>query len=123
MKVGNSSRLELDRPFVATAGAGAQAVADKVEVELKYFVADWDRRRAKPACGNVKWDLPAVVDPGGQRQPDLAHDLGPELQGCGCVTPDRIRQIGPNSGVVHGSPPVKRRRAKTNEYGLSYTAR
>jgi hypothetical protein len=34
MEVGNRLRFEPYRPFVATAGAGEQAMADKVEVDL-----------------------------------------------------------------------------------------
>ena len=104
MEIGNRLRLERKLPCVASAGARDEAVADEVELDLEDFVADRDRRGAEPACGNVERNLPAMVEPGRQRQPDLAHDLRPELQGCGCLAPAGIRQIGPNGGgVVHGA--------------------
>lgn len=78
MEVGNRLRLKRKRPFLAAAGAGDEAVADEVELDLKDFIADRNRQRAKPACGNVEWNLPAMVDPGRQLQPDLAHDRGAE---------------------------------------------
>src|SRR5262249_15741835 len=49
--------------------------------------------------------LPTMVEPGSEFQSDLAHDLAPELQRCGCLAPVRVRQIRPNGGVVHGTPP------------------
>ena len=78
-------------------------MAYEVKLDLKDFAARWDRRGAKSACGDVEGDLPAVIEPGRQPQADLADDLRPELQGCGCVAPSIIGQIGPNGhGIVHG---------------------
>src|SRR5438105_1367045 len=58
MELGNRLRLEWKLPFVAAAVAHDDAMADEVEVDLEDLVADRDRRGAKPARGNVEWDLP-----------------------------------------------------------------
>ena len=71
-------------------------MADKIQLDLEYFCPDRYRRGPKPSSGHIEGNLPAVVDPGGQGQPDLANNLGPELQGHGRIAPSRIRQIGPN---------------------------
>jgi hypothetical protein len=79
IKLGNGLWLERERPFLAPAGAGQEAVADEIKLELKDFVADRNWRRAEPPCGHVERDLPTVIQPGRQGQPDLAYDLRPEL--------------------------------------------
>ena len=110
MEGGNSLRRERKRPFLATAGASEEAVADEVELDLEDFVPCGNRRRTKPASRDVKWYLPAMVDPGRKPEADLAYDLRPELQGRGRVAPERIGQIRPRSGVVvHGTPPFEGR--------------
>ena len=49
-----------------------------------------------------------MVEPGRQRQADLADDLGPKLQCCGRLTPAGIGQIGPNGdGVIHSGHPTE----------------
>ena len=64
-----------------------------------------DRRGPESACGHVERNLPAVVQPGRQRQPDLPYDLGPELQRHRGVAPRGIGQFGPNGcAIVHGLP-------------------
>src|SRR3546814_8235145 len=52
-----------------------------------------ERRCAEPSGGDVERHVPAVIQPGRQRQPDLADDLCPELQGEGCVPPFSLGQI------------------------------
>jgi hypothetical protein len=75
MELGHRLRLERERLFLAPAGAGQEAVAYEIELELKDLVADRDRRRAEPPCSHVEGDLPTVIQPGCQGQTDLAHDL------------------------------------------------
>src|SRR5204863_7532899 len=103
MEVGNCLRLQRKFPFLAPASARDQSMADEVELDLEDFAAGRDRRGAKSACGNIEGDLPTVVEPRRQRQPDFTYDLSPELQCCGCVAPASIGQMGPNGdGIVHG---------------------
>src|SRR6516162_496264 len=87
IEVGNCLRLQRNLPCLAPAGARDEAVADEVKLDLKDFAAGWDRRGAESACGNIEGDLPTVVEPRRRRQADLAYDLSPELQCCGCLTP------------------------------------
>src|SRR5260221_1109717 len=108
IELGDWLRSERKSLFLALAGPPDQLVVEEIKLELKSFFADRDRRCAEPAGGNVKRDLPAMVQPGGQRQPDLADDLRPELQCLRGIAPARIRQIGQNGDpVVHGVPPVQ----------------
>src|SRR4029077_10435785 len=75
IEVSDWLRPERKGPFLATAGARDQAVADKVELDLQDLVADRNRRRAETACGDVERDLPAMIEPGCQHESDLADDL------------------------------------------------
>src|SRR3954452_17134651 len=103
MEVGDGLRLERQRPLLAAAGSRGEAVADEVELELEDLAADRNRRGSEPARRDVERNLPAVVGPRRQRQPDLADDLRPELQGRGRLAPRRIRQSGPEGGAIHGA--------------------
>lgn len=46
--------------------------------------------------------MPPVVDPGRQRQADLADDLRPEVQGRAGILPGRKRKLRPGSGLRGG---------------------
>src|SRR3546814_1073622 len=70
-------------------------MGDKVELDFQQLSVGGDRRCAEPSGGDVERHVPAVIQPGRQRQPDLADDLCPELQGEGCVPPFSIGQIWP----------------------------
>jgi hypothetical protein len=61
MEVGNGLRLQRKLPHLAPTGARDEEVADEVKLDFEDFAADRDRRRAKPACGNIEGDLPAMV--------------------------------------------------------------
>ena len=107
IEVGNRLRLQRQLPYLVPAGARDEAVAEEVKVDLENFAAGRDRRRPKPACGNVQRHLPAMVEPGCQAQPDLAHDLSPQLQRCGGLAPAGVGQIGPNCDrVVYNISPA-----------------
>ena len=102
MEIGNGLRLERKASLLVATRAREETVSDEIELDLEDFAADRDRRGAEPACGDIERDLPTVIESGGQLQPDLADDLSPELQCCGCLTPAIIGQIGPNGdGAVH----------------------
>jgi len=103
VEVGDGLRLERQRPLLAAAGSRGEAVAGEVELELEDLAADRNRRGAEPARRHVERNLPAVIRPRRQRQPDLADDLRPELQGRGRLAPRRIRQSGPEGGAIHGA--------------------
>ena len=78
-------------------------MADEIELDLEYLRPDRDRRRAKSPGGHIERRLPAVIEPGGEREPDLADDLGPEMQGRERLAPRRIGEIGPDCvSAVHG---------------------
>jgi hypothetical protein len=104
IEVGDGSRLQRQFARLTPAGAHDEAMADKVKFGFEDFAVGRDRRRSKTSRGDVERNLPAMVEPGGQHQPDLADNLGPELQCCGGVAPGGIGQIGPNGGV-HGTYP------------------
>src|SRR6185437_12004663 len=87
MEVGDALRFQRQPPLLAAAGAGDETMVDEVEVDLEDLAADRDRRGAEPARRDVERDLPAMVDPRRQLQPDLADDLRPELQGRGRLAP------------------------------------
>ena len=71
-------------------------MADEVELDLEDFGADRNGRGAEPARGDIERHLPAMVEPGGERQADFADDLQPKLQGRGRVAPFWIGKLGPN---------------------------
>jgi hypothetical protein len=55
-------------------------VVDEVEIDGKRALAQADRRRGEAARRQVERRAPAMIDPGGQLQPDLADDLQPHVQ-------------------------------------------
>jgi hypothetical protein len=78
-------RLERKCPLLTLAGADDKPLADEIELDLEDFIADRDRRRAKPTRAHIERDLPAVVEPRRQCEPDFADDLRPKLRSCSCV--------------------------------------
>src|SRR5580704_7451690 len=67
----------------------------KIELYLEIPGAIRNRRSRKPARGDIERHMPGMVEPGRERQPDLADDLGPQLQRRGGVAPRRGRQFRP----------------------------
>ena len=78
-------------------------MADEIELDLECLRSDRDRRCAKSPGRHIERRLPAVIEPGGEREPDLADDLGPEMQGRKRLPPCSIGEIGPDCvSAVHG---------------------
>ena len=107
IKIGDRLRPERQGSFGASAGPHAEPMADKIELDLENLGPDRDRRRAESAGGHIERRLPAVIEPRGQRQPDLADDLGPEMQGRERLAPCRIGEVRPDwVSAVHGPDPA-----------------
>src|SRR5665213_905881 len=79
---------------------------DEIEVDLEHAraVRNWRGRQA--ARGDVKRDVPGVIEPGGARETDLADDLSPQMQRRIGVAPLSGGQFRPWDlrGVAHLSP-------------------
>ena len=75
-------------------------MGDEVEMDFQNFVAGGNGRGAQSSRGDIERHLPAVIEPGRERQPDLTDDLRPELQRGRRVPPRGIRQFRPGS-VTH----------------------
>src|SRR5829696_7793408 len=60
---GNGLRLECEAGRRAVARLHRQLVVDEVEVDLERSLSAWNRRRREPARGDVRRDVPRVVDP------------------------------------------------------------
>ena len=93
-------------PLCAVAGGDPQGMIDEVEIDLEGPRPIGDRRGGQPACGDVQRDMPGMIEPGRARQPDLADDLGPQMQRLAGFPPGRSRQFRPGRlrGITHGSP-------------------
>src|SRR5262249_57793863 len=87
--------LEHDLAELPGTRADPEHMIDEIEINLKAAAVPRDRRGRQPACRHVESDLPRMIEPGRQLQPDLADDLGPEVHRVACVFPRRIRQLGP----------------------------
>jgi hypothetical protein len=75
-------------------------MVDEIEFDLDQpAVADMHRRAAEAAGADVERHLPAVVEPGREREPQLADDLRPELQGRAAVAPFGEAKLGPGRAV------------------------
>ena len=84
-------------PLRAVAGRNAQAMVDEIEVDLERSRTVRHRRRRQSARRDVERHMPGMIEPGRFGQPDLADDLGPELQRRTGVTPRRRRQFRPRA--------------------------
>src|ERR1700687_1051470 len=89
-------------PPIAVADVEAERVVDEVERDLeRAVVVVRDRRRGQPPRCHIEHDLPPVIHAGRTRETDLAHDLGPHMQGLVGVEPGRQRQGGPGALLGH----------------------
>ena len=95
----------------AVADGDVETVIEEVEVDLEDPVAEGDGAGGQPAGGDREGDLPPLVEEGHQLQLDLAHDLGPHVQGVQRVlprrhtaAPARSRLLGPVT--VTAVPPL-----------------
>src|SRR5450756_1529696 len=79
---------------------------DEVEVDLEAAHAVWNGRRRQPARGDIERDMPGMIEPRRAREPDLADDLGPQVQRFVSLPPRRERQFRPGGlmRLAHASP-------------------
>src|SRR5262249_12938552 len=80
-----------------------QAMRDEVEGYRERPLAVRHGRGGEPARGDIERDVPPVVLHRRQREPRLADDLGPHVQGRVRVLPLGERQGRPGGMCAHGS--------------------
>ena len=80
MEIGHRARLEANAFRFAAGRGDVERVIDEVELNFKDALAVRNRRRRQAPGTDVERDLPPMIDARGQRQADLAHDLGPHVQ-------------------------------------------
>ena len=80
----------------------------EVKYELKRPMFIMDRRGREAARIHIKRNLPGMVEPGRESQPDFAHDLRPEMKGCTGLFPLPVGQFGPRIMLAgdHGFTPA-----------------
>ena len=71
-----------------------QAVSDEIEIELERARVVVDQPGAEPARRHVQCYVPAVIEPRGLAEPDLADDLRPQLYRTHGVRPVSIGRQG-----------------------------
>ncbi len=91
-------RRERDGAGVTIVGTNHQPVREKIEFDIEEPVAVGDRRGRQPAWAHIEGDLPPVIEQRGVREPDLADDLRPHMQGLACVRPVRYPELRPCGG-------------------------
>src|SRR6185312_5760632 len=107
VKVTDRLRLERQASLGARARASDEPVCDEIELHLEDLAPERNRRGTEPTGRHVERDLPAVVEPGSEREPHLAHDLRPQVQRRSGITPDGIGKRRPGDDeVTHAEPPV-----------------
>src|SRR5450432_142508 len=79
---------------------------DEVEVDLEAAHAVRNGRGRQSARGDVQCDMPGMIEPRRAREPDLADDLGAQMQRFVSVAPRRGRQLRPWGlrRIAHASP-------------------
>src|SRR5437763_10672233 len=90
VKIRDGARLELDRFFHAIALQNSQPMIDKIKTDFERVAAVRNRRSRKTARSDIKRDVPRMIGPGREGEPDLAHDLHPHMQGGASVFPIRV---------------------------------
>ena len=95
IEIGDRPRIKPDLPDRAVVGRCDQRGIQKIELELEAAVTIGDGRRGQAPGRQIKNNVPGMIEPGRLREPDLANDLGPEMQGCVGFFPGRVGQIRP----------------------------
>src|SRR5262245_59676013 len=107
MKRRDGLRLQLDLPACAIAHLDIERVRQEIERHLEYAHVMRYRARGQSARVDIERDVPAVIEPWRRREPDLADDLRPEMQGRAGLFPFGIWQCRPGripDWLVHGAP-------------------
>jgi hypothetical protein len=96
-----SDRLGCQRqaPRRAVAGLDQERVIDEVEIDLERAPFMRDRGSGQATRRHVQGHVPRMIDPRRPGQPDLADDLGPQMQRRAGVLPGLIGQSGPWLGL------------------------
>src|SRR5204863_4285291 len=97
--------LERKNGSAAVARLDGELVVDEVEIDLKRPRAMRNGGRGEPSGGHVQRDAPRVIHPGTLAEPNLADDLGPQVQRRIRLAPRLEREVRPrvrNSGEGHG---------------------
>jgi hypothetical protein len=93
----------------AVALADPQRVVEKIEIDLEAAAAIGNGRRGQSAHRDVERDVPGMVLPGRQREPDLADDLRHQMQRRARIAPGARGQRGPSLVGGHGGLPLTER--------------
>jgi len=75
----NRHRPEHELAPMSVATAQPKNVVDEIELDLKVNAVRGYERRAQAAGGYAQRHVPGVIDPGRERQTNLADDLCPQL--------------------------------------------
>jgi hypothetical protein len=100
VEIGDRHGLEREVGARAVARPDHQAMVDEIEIDGKMSRPVRHGRRRKPAAGEIERDLPPMVLERREREPDLAHDLRPHMQGGAAVLPVREGDIWPAFRVL-----------------------
>ena len=104
VEVGDRAWPERHVTPYAVAASDHQPVVDEVEVQLEGPRTVGNRRSAETAGGEIERYVPRVIEPRRRAQPDLADDLGHEVEGRGGLGPGAVGQRRPvgSGGSVRG---------------------
>ena len=92
---GHRLRHQRHARAAAVAAAHQQRLIDEIEFDLEAAAAMGHGRGGQTTGREVQRHVPAVVEPGALRQPDLAHDLRPQVQRGIGLGPSLEWQCGP----------------------------
>ena len=96
VEIGDGARAERDVLLTAVAGRNPQHVVQEVEIELKAAIPKRNWGGGQAPRRHIEHDVPRVVEPRRLHEADLAHDLGPQLQGGAGIFPRVIGQFWPD---------------------------
>src|SRR6185312_16251287 len=80
---------------ISVAHAQPNDVLDEIELDLQTPAVTGHRRSRQPPSRHVKGDMPRMIEPWRQREPDLADNLRPQMQRVARVPPGRQGQLRP----------------------------
>ena len=73
-------RFQRKTTGTAVARVDRKPMLHEVKIDLERLIAVRNGRRREPRGRHVQRDMPAMIDPGTLRQPNLAGDLHPPVQ-------------------------------------------
>src|SRR6202011_5722353 len=93
VEIRHTARFQFDRSLRAVAFQNPKLVIDEIETNLKRVSSMRNRRSRQAAGSDIKRDVPGMVGPRGQGQPDLTDNLGPHVERGEGVFPVGIIQL------------------------------